>query len=440
MAPVNDAPRSPCSPRPTSGPASAPEPAPDGAPRRRGPWWARWLLMLLTLALTLGAAELMIRWIHGKRFTYYTSFKSRPLIFHGPYGKRLGAEFEDVLYNYRMFEPDAPLRPWRVRTSAKGWREPEYTRYKPPGLRRWMILGDSVAYGQGVEAEALVAAWLRMALQLDGEGATWEVLNRAVPGWQTWNQAAYLRVNGAKWKPDVVTVLVCLNDFLPFTDAEVEANIPPPPAAYLLRRSHLANCLRILASDDRPPPSGPLPMATRVIPRERWGAGYKEDKWWFIRGRYDTPAGEALYERTKALTLPRFLDLKRQCEAIDARLIVAILPTASQVSKRYWGWYEMEDPVLEARPNREITAWLRARGVDTIDLLDHFRASDAEPLFIDEVHLSEAGHQLVATALLRHALRAGVVNLRALPLRLGGEQDTPPNVAPTAAPPAPPAP
>jgi hypothetical protein len=45
---------------------------------------------------------------------------------------------------------------------------------------------------------------------------------------------------------------------------------------------------------------------------------------------------------------------------------------------------------------RAFSAYLRSQDIDHISLLEPFRQEETKALFIDECHLSKAGHQLAA--------------------------------------------
>jgi lysophospholipase L1-like esterase len=101
--------------------------------------------------------------------------------------------------------------PFRV--SAQGFRSPEVAVPKPAGVRRVLVLGDSVAWGAGVREEETFARQLEVALrkELDCEV---EIVNAGISGYGSLEQLDLLRNDGLALEPDVVLVYHVENDNL----------------------------------------------------------------------------------------------------------------------------------------------------------------------------------------------------------------------------------
>ncbi|MBI1397568.1 MAG: hypothetical protein GC151_16465 [Betaproteobacteria bacterium] len=93
-------------------------------------------------------------------------------------------------------------------TNSHGLRNPEVAYEKPPGIRRIVVLGDSFAWGYGVNDEEVFSRRLESALHHT------EVINLGVVGYGTRQEFLYLQREGMKYHPDTVVVAVCMNDFL----------------------------------------------------------------------------------------------------------------------------------------------------------------------------------------------------------------------------------
>lgn len=118
------------------------------------------------------------------------------------------AEFQSSPDPLLRYEP----RPGSPGINALGMRDRERQVEKPVGVRRVVVLGDSVAYGfcngtSWVAPEALFSRRLEDRL---GEGV--EVLNLGVSGYDAEQEARRLQLRGLQFSPDVVLVASTPND------------------------------------------------------------------------------------------------------------------------------------------------------------------------------------------------------------------------------------
>ena len=111
-----------------------------------------------------------------------------------------------------------------VRTNGDGMRDDrDYALEKPEGVVRIVGIGDSGMFGWGVEQNEEYLAVLRQRLASRGDGRAYEVMNLAVPGYNTQLEVEALRFKGLKYAPDIVVVGWCDNDFsLPLFMLEAE--------------------------------------------------------------------------------------------------------------------------------------------------------------------------------------------------------------------------
>ena len=110
--------------------------------------------------------------------------------------------------NYR--DDKADLKKSYPRTNAHGQRDVERSIDKPPGVKRIILLGDSVVEGMGVsEIDDTMSRQLEMLYE---DGKT-EVLNFAVSGYCTLAEVELLEVKGLQFDPDIVILVFVENDF-----------------------------------------------------------------------------------------------------------------------------------------------------------------------------------------------------------------------------------
>ncbi|MCP4261115.1 MAG: tetratricopeptide repeat protein [Planctomycetes bacterium] len=124
------------------------------------------------------------------------------------------------------------------RTNSHGQRDKERTLQKPAGIRRILLLGDSVVEGYGLRESETISHQLE---DLYPDQST-EVLNFGVSAYCTRAEVELLEVKGLRFNPDVVVLVFVENDFDNFNREafSLEGTINRPAVVKtLFRRSHL---------------------------------------------------------------------------------------------------------------------------------------------------------------------------------------------------------
>lgn len=210
------------------------------------PQRSRWLLKLMlavmasVIALFLGEAfirvfgntpELKAMWVSRKQSAYQRS--ENPL---------LSIELKP---NFR--DPEADLRHSYRAINAHGLRDRERSVEKVPGVRRVLLLGDSIVEGHGLAfPETIGAQWEK----LESSGHT-EVFNFGVSGYVTLSEVELLETRGVKFRPDVVVLIFIENDYNNFVVEfmPMGAMVDRPTwAKHLFVNSHLFRKLAIEAN------------------------------------------------------------------------------------------------------------------------------------------------------------------------------------------------
>ena len=106
--------------------------------------------------------------------------------------------------------PDADVKFDHPKTNSHGQRDVERQFHKPAGVKRILLLGDSVVVGFGIrEIDQLMSRQLEFLF----EDKQVEVLNMAVSGYCTRAEIELLRTKGVRYAPDLVILVFVENDF-----------------------------------------------------------------------------------------------------------------------------------------------------------------------------------------------------------------------------------
>ncbi|MCC6621568.1 MAG: hypothetical protein IT385_09965 [Deltaproteobacteria bacterium] len=370
-------------------PLPAPAPTPPSA-RRKAPLWARALVVLASVVMSLAAAEVVAGFARGHAFPY------------------LNLYIEDAVYGVRL-EPDASTnlrsrtgRVTSIRTNARGFRGPDRAPARGavvPG--RVMLLGDSQVMGYGVEEGDALAARLEAEL-----GPGHEVIDAATP---TWGPPEYARVTAElvpELRPEVVVFVANVaNDWnearvdnrlrTTARDGWARANIatdePPtdfPGRRFLLGRSHLVYAVRALFRSSSDHGSEVAMSPARVA----------ADLPWLMRA--EPPHRSRL--------TPALIEVRDTCARWGCRVVVVGLPIDVQVHPAEWDKYRVPGVTPDGPPPDvggtyrligQLMADARDLGLAHLDLLPPLRAASPGAFQVDDYHLSPAGHLAFARAL-----------------------------------------
>ncbi|MFA7682306.1 MAG: SGNH/GDSL hydrolase family protein, partial [Candidatus Peribacteraceae bacterium] len=146
-------------------------------------------LLLGSLILFFGGIELALR-ITGLQRTA----PNPPLIYQVSANPQISYELQPNIRK-KAFKAT-------VTTNSAGFRSPEIDESKP----LIAILGDSVAFGYGVEDSEVLGAQMQQLLP------QWSVLSAAVPGYNLTQEVATYREKIAPLDPEVLIIVFYFND------------------------------------------------------------------------------------------------------------------------------------------------------------------------------------------------------------------------------------
>ena len=262
-------------------------------------------------------------------------------------------------------------------------------------VRRIVLLGDSVAFGLGVSQDRIFAGLLERRLR-EKTGRPWDVANLAVFAYNTADELAALKEDGVTLRPELVVVEFLMNDFA--IPASAGGPAPPPSlgdrliaaknrlvyrSAFYRRLHQAATGLVYLAVHDA---------------RRRWFPGTLND----AQPRVELAMLEATPDDQAIAAFRALAEIRDTARSAGARTLVLLMPDEVQL---YTAQYD--------GINRRVTAFCRQEGIAMVDALPVLRSSpDRTDLYLDGVHLTEAGHQLVAGLLFRELVSRGMLSGR----------------------------
>jgi len=272
------------------------------------------------------------------------------------------------------YAPVLTSRKWGGPTNSLGYRDVDHEREKPPGVRRLVALGDSFAWGAGVEFDDAWPRRLQRGLRAHRR-EQWEVVSLARPGMNTVEQAELLRTDGLTWDPDVIVLGFCLNDSEDEDAAEVRrardwAELPARRKARrepsILDRSAL---FETVAARVRATIENRRRVANYLSQFEEGYPG-----WIACRGA--------------------LADMASTARAADVPFVVAIFPLFGN---------PLDDSYPFARVHEKVARAARDAGANVVDLLPAYRGLRWDVLVVDgarDEHPNEIAHRIAANVLI----------------------------------------
>ena len=319
---------------------------------------------------------------------------------------------------------------YRVRVNSIGMREREVAE-RQPGRPRILHIGDSVAFGAGVDARWRCSDFMARAL-----AGTAEVLNTAVPGFGTDQELLLLQRIAPQLEPDIVVLdFFMVNDVINNGLEHLFLGTAPKP------RFQVEGDSLVLASPVRRPETPPvrrvaygfrnllqeshfLVMLVRGLKRAggagaetpshdafplgfgRGRGGASVTHWSVFESPYDAGMEKA-WRTTEAI----LLGVKQYCDRIGADLIVFVFPLIEADDD--WRQWLIEGAGVAAdrldfhAPFVRLEGFCGRHGIDCVYPRAEFReAARRRQLYLErDGHPNAYGHALAARVLLEH-LRA----------------------------------
>lgn len=277
-----------------------------------------------------------------------------------------------------------------VKLNSRGLRDREYSTENDPNTYRILALGDSFAFGVGVNAEETYPKVLETLLNqhpIGGNSKKYEVINAGVEGYGTEQEYVYLKELIDRYRPKLIIVGLHYNDV-----GDVMKGIP---SAYtrsrLKNRVYFLSYLRGLQ----------ILLANKKHIRENLFGVYQ-----------DTYSPEL--EKGFQMTEEYLVKIQDFAKSYGAKTLIVTVPFCFELDKAEWEkkglGQEYTDEFFRKNMGKfsdRIMEFGTKRNVPILPLLQTFRNSKVRPLyFTEDAHWTKDGHRLAAETIDNY-LRAG---------------------------------
>ena len=278
---------------------------------------------------------------------------------------------------------------WRLKPTSEGSLATNEldlrdTPYKADANVKILLLGDSVSWGDGVEnVHELMAVKLELLLARADPGRSYEVINAAVPGYSTFQQAIYLQKKGLALDPDLVILQFCLNDVVERYHVIAEYGGDNFFLGIDTRES-LSGMTGIVVRHSR---------ACELFLRYLQRRGRRQEAYHVQKMARDQLSVEM--RQAWELTINEIVAIREMTRQRGIPMLLLIAPYQFQIAA----------PESRSQPQKKLAAYATSSNVPFVDLLPGFvaiaqqRNGAGAELFRDENHFSVLGHEVAAQLL-----------------------------------------
>ena len=282
-----------------------------------------------------------------------------------------------------------------IHVNSLGFRGPEYSIEKKPGVRRILILGDSVAFGLRRPEDVIFPTVLEKLLN-DGDGLNrYEVLNSAVSAYNSWNELGTLEDVGPLLRPDLVILQTSMNDFAPSTYISATGM----GAVSLNCGDYLPEPTMVMAIEEFLEKHSMLAAQLMHWHDQRLREkGIRKDYFLFYKDFYQQlfvgKITEPKLEKAWNGALEAIEKMCRKTTELNARFLLVAFCEA----------YYLRYPEPPGGYSDQLRKIGRKHGFECLYMHDELpkRMGEGTRLFIDRAHLNSYGHLLVAEILRDH--------------------------------------
>ncbi|WP_281613116.1 hypothetical protein [Flammeovirga sp. SubArs3] len=343
-------------------------------------WINWWLINCLSVISLFIYSEL----IFNEKFSDY--------IIEDLYDLKSGYYFNKPFLNKKIYDKEYVVD---YVTNQEGYRVSKH--YNKPNNYNvntvdWLFIGDSFTQGAQVDFHDLFTT------DLYRKHPDKIIINSGISGFGIAEELAYYKNEGYKLKPKKVFLQLCsFNDFMNVKERTYGLT------DYLMQKSNFIRFLLYGFKYANP----------KELPLGRWTEPFYDTK----EGNLDYNIfykGESEIKKNDLLKFEKYLkEFSEVTTSQGAELIIFLIPTKEQISKRYL------DEVLEnfdidiaeldlKKPNKLMLDLCKKYNIEFIDMYDIFSQVPFFPFYDYDEHLNINGHKLVADIINHHETKSNV--------------------------------
>lgn len=264
--------------------------------------------------------------------------------------------------------------------NSKGLRDYEYQYRKDKDVFRLIAIGDSFAFGWGLDLQNIYCKWLEKKLNENFNQLHYEVINFGVPNYNTYQELVYLKEEGLKYSPDLLIVGYYLNDaeIIDLTTYQQTKKDPMPRQIEYERDALLKKSYFYRFSKRR--------IGNIAIKLKKVTPNYIKN--------FNGPGWE--------ISKKSLIEISSLAKQNNFKVILVIFPIL--VDLREYAFIEIHNL---------ITATSKELGFYVIDMLDHFKYYKAGDLrvSIEDGHINNLGHKITADAIYDLLIKENLIKL-----------------------------
>lgn len=289
---------------------------------------------------------------------------------------------------------------------------------KPAGVRRILILGDSLVAAHEVEEKETFVKLVENKLKQ--EGKYYEVLNGGIRGYSPLLSRFYLEYHGLKFNPDIVMLVVNTGDVVNDRRYLKYVKLDQTTGEYISLYPNWGFYFPAMNSAQPVQVQTTLRLSSAVINLVKANMAAIYRRWLkfpslaedFVKGDWRTDAlaierqaiNPGSYEELMGATKDNITAIKKLAETKGAKFYLVVAPMGHEISETEWdlgrlGWGAERGKLYPTKALDDLAVWADKENINVIKLKPWLQQGEGLKFFPKDGHLTPKGHERVAEAL-----------------------------------------